>query len=431
MQFLVSASEPHPRSCLERPGREPREGPVRAQGPSPASAFKPSGAELAGTTAIPPVYPLECGMSFSFACRRFQPKGNATPKRVVAPFAISNDHSLALVTCPPPATGCESPYTTRSRFRRALIALLVLSACTPSVVAPSSERSEPNPGQVEPPASASPTRRDEPLTDLHQRQISFMSGRGEKWGIYVANADGSGRRLVAFVPTAYGGQHWSRTARAFVTRVEVPVSEKRSKGYVLRIEMNGQTASLSARNGGDTDAMVGWSPDGKKIVFISTRADDDYPQLYVMNSQGRGVRRLVETQFEVQYPQWSPDGHTIAFTGVIGGNFDLFLVDADGGNLRRLTESPGSENWPTWSGDSTQIAFSLDEEIWAINATGTNPHLVTTPQQARGGEPNWSPDGDLIAFACGLAKPQVCAIRPDGTGFTKLFGRASFPYWVR
>jgi dipeptidyl aminopeptidase/acylaminoacyl peptidase len=260
--------------------------------------------------------------------------------------------------------------------------------------------------------------------DLAERRISFMWGSG----IYVANADGTERRLVARVRGAYGGQHWSGAARAFVTRVERPAGDS-VEGAVIRADLDGAVTNLSARSRGTTDSMVSWSPDGKRIVFVSTRQGDVVPQLYVMNADGTGVRRIARTPFEAQYPQWGPDGSRIAFTGVVDGNFELFTITPDGDRLTRLTTSTEWENWPTWSPDSARIAFSVEPEIWTMSADGSDRTLVTVPQDVTGGEPNWSPDGALIAFDCG-ASPAICAIRPDGTGFTELFSRASFPFWI-
>jgi Tol biopolymer transport system component len=231
------------------------------------------------------------------------------------------------------------------------------------------------------------------------------------------------------VPGAYGGQHWSSEAKAFITRVEGGDAGQEIKGYVFRAELSGEIANLSSRNGGSSDAMVAWAPDGRRIVFVSTRQGDQLPQLYVMDADGSDVSKILTTPFEVQYPQWAPDGSAIAFTGVIDDGFELFTVTPDGTELTRLTETPEAENWPTWSADSSQIAFSANDEIWTMRADGTERRHVTSGAET-GGEPNWSPDGELIAFDCGGEVAMICAIGPDGTGFTTLFRRAGFPFWI-
>ena len=57
-----------------------------------------------------------------------------------------------------------------------------------------------------------------------------------------------------------------------------------------------------------------WSPDGRRIAFLSRR--DGNKALYVMNADGSGQRRLTRDASNSATPAWSPDGRTIAFESV-------------------------------------------------------------------------------------------------------------------
>src|SRR6266540_2163242 len=90
---------------------------------------------------------------------------------------------------------------------------------------------------------------------------------------------------------------------------------------------------------------------------------------------------------------WSRDGTRIAFdvnTDIepnIGGapaDFDVFVVNADGSGLRRLTDAPGEDQGPSWSPDDTKIVFQSARgggegfsRLWLMNADGSNQRRLT------------------------------------------------------
>ena len=61
-------------------------------------------------------------------------------------------------------------------------------------------------------------------------------------------------------------------------------------------------------------------------------------------------------------PAWSPDGTRLAFTSTRDGNSELYVMNRDGSGLRRLTNSPAIDSTPTWSPTGTQIAFTSDRD---------------------------------------------------------------------
>jgi Tol biopolymer transport system component len=306
--------------------------------------------------------------------------------------------------------------------------LLSIGGCSPDLAhvesatpSPASPRSEPSL------ASEESTRTIGAGTPLANETVAFTY----RDVLYTADVDGSDRRAITDFPGApypYGGPYWSPDGRRLIIRTETkPRPDGNGSGYIFRVDADGShLINLSAVSGSNDDAMPGWSPDGRQIVYTATKPADHVPTLYVMNADGTEPRRLAALDFEAQYPAWSSQGW-IAFTGVVDGNFDIYSIRLDGSGLQRLTEDPAQDNWPTISPDSTAIAFSSNRDgadgIWVMNADGTDPH-----QLAEGGEPHWSPDGRYIAFDCGgVRHASICAIRPDGSDLVRLFARAGFP----
>ena len=71
-----------------------------------------------------------------------------------------------------------------------------------------------------------------------------------------------------------------------------------------------------------------WSPDEKQIVFQSNRNDDD-TEIYTMNADGTGIKRLTFSKGYDETPIWSPDGNSILFTSYRDGNTEIYLMDTD------------------------------------------------------------------------------------------------------
>jgi len=172
-----------------------------------------------------------------------------------------------------------------------------------------------------------------------------------------------------------------------------------------------------------------WSPDGRKIAFVGDG------KIYVMNADGSGKRRLTPTRNAApgfrpdSRPAWSPDGRKIAFQTLRHAgpgacsdghpsadcNWEIYVMNADGSGQRRLTHSPGMDLDPTWSPDGRKIAFVSrrqrcpgvaddrlayvcgNAEIYVMNADGTGQRNLTR-NPARDGHPVWSPDGKTIGF---------------------------------
>jgi Tol biopolymer transport system component len=81
------------------------------------------------------------------------------------------------------------------------------------------------------------------------------------------------------------------------------------------------------------------------IAFTSNR--DGLPQIYVMNADGSGLRRLSHGDAADVTPSWSPDGQWIAFTSTRSGEPDIYIMDLNGANISRVTATGGDH--PMWS----------------------------------------------------------------------------------
>ena len=129
------------------------------------------------------------------------------------------------------------------------------------------------------------------------------------------------------------------------------------------------------------------------------------PQIFTVRPGGAGLRQLthVSKGHAASSPQWSPDGTKILFTI----DTQIWVMNADGSNQRQLTQTAGIESQaPSWSPDGTKIVFSRCSSpfgdkrcsIDVMKANGTCLHKILGGQW-RSGNPEYSPDGREIAFA--------------------------------
>ena len=153
-----------------------------------------------------------------------------------------------------------------------------------------------------------------------------------------------------------------------------------------------------------------------RIAFVSDR-DRNY-EIYLMDDNGKNQRNLTNHPDRDLAPSWSPDGKRIAFIsdrdghvpkGRVLPNFEIYVMDADGRNQQNLTNHPSHDSSPSWSPDGKRIAFVsgrdrfLDihgfptSEIYVMDADGENPQNLTNNRNDDGA-PSWSPDGKRIVF---------------------------------
>ena len=172
----------------------------------------------------------------------------------------------------------------------------------------------------------------------------------------------------------------------------------------------------------DVQAPV-WSPDERRIAFFNKR--DGGKEIYVVNADGSGQRRLTRDARNAATPAWSPDGRKIAFEGGLnpfGVCCGVYVVNADGSGQRRLARNGRA---PTWSPDGRTIAFFSDSKIYLMNADGSAHRSLTKPH-AGVRDLAWSPDGKRIAFAvvsncprCGTGLG-LWVMNADGSGLRNL-----------
>ena len=260
------------------------------------------------------------------------------------------------------------------------------------------------------------------------KRIAFVSNRdGHVIGgiptfeIYVMDADGKNQQRLTNNPDGDWNPSWSPDGKRIVFRSNrdghvhfihgLPTYEI----YVM--DADGGNQQRLTNNPND-DRSPSWSPHGKRIVFVSDRdrfKNDDLVityEIYVMDADGGNPQNLTNDLNDDYTPSWSPDGKRIAFVSERDGHVidgwptnEIYVMDADGGNQQNLTNNPHYDMSPSWSPDGKRIVFQSDREeplrdvdIYVMDADGKNPQNLTNNPNSDW-HPSWSPDGKRIVFS--------------------------------
>lgn len=210
-------------------------------------------------------------------------------------------------------------------------------------------------------------------------------------------------------PARDGAPGWFPDAQAIVFAAEV--GTERADIYRMNVDGSGRRR-LTNHSANDTAPAV--SPDGRRIVFESDR--DGNPEIYVMDVSGTNVVRLTNDPARDMSPAWSPDGQRIVFTSDRDNraSADVYVMNADGTGLEQLTSD--LSNWaPQFSPDGQRIALQVNRDVVVIDlAAGTRTRLTYEPQN--GMNPTWSPDGQRIAFVTTRnRRAEIFTMNSDGT----------------
>ncbi len=160
----------------------------------------------------------------------------------------------------------------------------------------------------------------EPSTDSSGKRVLFTSDRFGVPNLFIYNSHGLNRLTDGESPDRYGrfspdlkSVLWSRFSNGYKTS-QVMLAE----GSVKK--------ALAITSGKSADLHAAWSPDSKTIVFSSNRAGKDF-DLYVVDREGKCLRRLTDISGDELYPSFNTDGSKLLFTGNQTGTNQIYLMD--------------------------------------------------------------------------------------------------------
>lgn len=240
---------------------------------------------------------------------------------------------------------------------------------------------------------------------------------------------------------------------------------------IFTMNIDGSAAKMVSTGKGRTTCSF-FTPDGKRIIYSSTHLASpdcppkpDYSRGYVWpiypgydifsaKPDGSDLKNITNSPGYDAEATIAPNGKRMVFTSTRDGDLDIYTMDMDGKNVKRLTNEIGYDGGPFWSYDSQWIVFRANHpktekevadyrallkdnlirpttlEIWMMKADGTNKRQITSNGKANFA-PYFFPDGKRIIFASNMHDPKgrdfdLYMINVDGTGLERITYNATF-----
>jgi Tol biopolymer transport system component len=173
-------------------------------------------------------------------------------------------------------------------------------------------------------------------------------------------------------------------------------------------------------------------------ITFSSGTDD----VWVVNANGSGLKRLTTNQHDDFDPAWSPDGRRIAFRSMRDGNNEVYVMNADGSRQHDVSDDPADDWGPAWTSNG-KVLWNCARDLGfgfhgcTANPDGSGLHVI--PNDVYVEYPSGSPDGTRIAFMSQQPGAHgkdpnydIFVMNVDGSGLRQLTdapGEDGFPSW--
>ena len=246
--------------------------------------------------------------------------------------------------------------------------------------------------------------------------IAFFSDRDGDKNLYVMNDHGGNLRKLTDTPSKKAHAAWSPDGTQIAFDVELrPGGKGKQQEFDLFIINADGSQQQNLTQYISIDGEPSWAPDGKFMVFSSTR--DGGFDIYTIEIKTRKVRRLTRDTGSYS-PDWSPDGSSIVYTHTLEGQGrHVYIMNADGSRerplLRKLRRSLFGNGTilsydPEWSPNGEYVLYIEDDITWGVglNAThvivvdkqGRSPKVLKIPREWKVDSVCWTDDGEAILF---------------------------------
>jgi TolB protein len=271
------------------------------------------------------------------------------------------------------------------------------------------------------------------IQGIAEGQIYFVSDRSGHKEIWAMDYDGSNQHLITHFNSI------SLSPRISPDGSRIAFSAITKSGWEIMMFSLDLNRLVSFPHMGGTNLSPSWSGDGLKLAFSSSRAGT--PEIYIADVSGGNLRRMTDSSGPDVSPCWNRKTNAqIAFVSGRTGLPQIYTMEADGTNQQRMTDQ-GYAVSPNWSPNGQFLAFAWVRKYGPGEPGSSDIYLMDiaskqwvqlTHDGGHNDSPSWSPDNRHIVFQSNRSgSPQIWSMLADGTKVEQLtfVGRNTQPNW--
>jgi Tol biopolymer transport system component len=246
--------------------------------------------------------------------------------------------------------------------------------------------------------------------DLSEHAIVYTSSAGDADAdLWLVKADGTHPVRLTDKPGLEFMAAWSPDGHRLAYAAGA-TQDSQSDLFVLDID-GGELRQVTS-TADRCESAPSWTPDGEELVYVSRDCEEGAEGIFAIGLDGGEERELVAGS----WPDVGPDGRLLYTAPVPGRPWyvqRLWVSEPDGSQPRDVTPRGfDSASEATWSPDGGRIAFVVaagdpsadkpedwNEEVYVMDADGSNPHRLTTTPGNDHWPPSWSPDGRRLVYS--------------------------------